>query len=208
MLDVAVITNAEIAEVSLDPVRGQILAALVEPGSATSLAERLGLTRQKVNYHLRTLESHGLVGLVEERRKGNMTERVLQATAASYVISPVAMSSVAPDPDRSPDRLSANWLIALFSRAVGELGELVRRSHRAGQPLATFGVDAEVAFATAADRASFAAELSNVVEGLVAKYHDASSPKGRTHRLVIGLHPKITRPDAGAASISTQKNDR
>jgi hypothetical protein len=44
------------------------------------------------------LERHGLVELVEERRKGNCTERVLQATAAAYVISPSALSAVAPDP--------------------------------------------------------------------------------------------------------------
>jgi len=37
-----------------------ILAELVEPGSAASLAPRMGLARQKVNYHLRALEAHGL----------------------------------------------------------------------------------------------------------------------------------------------------
>ncbi len=90
------------ASVSLDPVRLRLLAALVEPGSATSLAAKIGLARQKVNYHLRTLEQHGLVELVELRRRGNMTERVMQATAASYVISPAALGASAPDPSRSP----------------------------------------------------------------------------------------------------------
>lgn len=195
MLSVAVISDPEVAEASLDPVRGRILAALIKPGSATTLAEVLGLSRQKVNYHLRTLESHGLVDLVEERRKGNMTERVMQASAAAYVISPEAMSSVPPDPDRSPDRLSAQWLVALCSRAVSEVGELVQRSQRATQQLATFGLDVEIAFASAADRASFVAELSSAIEGMVSKYHNASSPKSRSHRLVLGLHPKITKLD-------------
>jgi len=83
MHDVTVIEDAAAAEVSLDPTRARLLAALAEPGSATTLAARVGLARQKVNYHLRALEEHGLVELVEERRKGNMTERVLRATAAS-----------------------------------------------------------------------------------------------------------------------------
>ncbi|MDF2712379.1 MAG: transcriptional regulator, partial [Nonomuraea muscovyensis] len=74
------------AEASLDPMRSRLLAELVEPGSATSLAAKVGLARQKVNYHLRTLEKHGLVELVEERRKGNVTERVMRATASSFVI--------------------------------------------------------------------------------------------------------------------------
>jgi len=90
------------AAVSLDPVRARLLAELVEPGSATTLAERVGLPRQRINYHLRTFEQHGLV---EERRKGNTTERVLRATAASYVNSPAALSNVASDPGRAPDQL-------------------------------------------------------------------------------------------------------
>ena len=97
VIDVAVIEDPEAAEVSLDPVRSRLLAELAEPGSATSLAGTLGLPRQNVNYHLKALERHGLVELVEERKKGNMTERVLRATALSYVISPAAL-----DGGRSP----------------------------------------------------------------------------------------------------------
>ena len=68
------------AAASLDPIRARLLAELAEPGSASTLAARVGLTRQKANYHLRALERHKLVELVEERRKGNCTERVLQAS--------------------------------------------------------------------------------------------------------------------------------
>jgi DNA-binding transcriptional ArsR family regulator len=195
MLDVAVIEDPAAAGVSLDPVRARLLAALAEPGSATTLAAQLGLTRQKVNYHLRALERHGLVELVEERRKGNMTERVLRATAASYLISPAALAAVAPDPDRSPDQLSARWLLALAGRLVQEVGELITRARAARQQLATFAIDTELTFASAADRAAFAAELSDAVEGLVAKYHDDASARGRKHRLVVALHPSITKPD-------------
>src|SRR5258708_436410 len=125
MWDVAVVGDAAAAEATLDPLRAQLLAELAEPGSASSLAARVGQPRQKVNYHLRELERHGLVELVEERRKGNMTERVLQATASSYVISPAALATVAPDPQRSPDRLSARWLLAVAARPVPHLGALL-----------------------------------------------------------------------------------
>src|ERR671925_1739679 len=113
MQDVTVIEDPAAAEASLDPTRARLLAELAEPASATMLAAHLGLPRQKVNYHLRTLEKHGLVELVEERRKGNVTERVMRATAASFVISPSALAAVQPDPTQSPDRLSARWLLAL-----------------------------------------------------------------------------------------------
>src|SRR6266545_5029507 len=163
MFDVTVIEDAAAAEVSLDPMRSRLLAELAEPGSASTLAARVGLPRQKVNYHLKTLERHGLVELVEERKKGNMTERVLRATAASYLISPAALAAVAPDPDRAPDQLSARWLIALAGRLVQEVGELITRAKAARQPVATFGIDTEIRFASAADRAAFVAELSDAV---------------------------------------------
>ena len=88
MHDVEVIDEPAAAVVALDPVRARLLAELAEPASAATLALRVGLTRQKVNYHLRALEAHGLVQVAEERRWGGLTERLLVATAASYVISP------------------------------------------------------------------------------------------------------------------------
>jgi DNA-binding transcriptional ArsR family regulator len=196
MLEVAVIDDAAAAEASLDPVRAKLLAALAEPGSATTLAGQVGLSRQKVNYHLRALERHGLIELVEERRKGNVTERVLQATAASYVISPTALAEVAPDPGRAPDQLSARWLLALAARLVRELGDLIAGASAARQRLATYAIDAEIRFATAADRAAFAEELGTAVKNLVGKYHDEKAEDGREHRLVVALHPspKNTRP--------------
>src|ERR671935_1965840 len=128
MLDVAVIDDPAAAEASLDPMRARLLAALTEPGSASTLAAKAGVSRQRLNYHLRELERHGLVELVEERRKGNCTERILRAKAASYVISPTALADVAPDPERHPDQLSARWLLALAARLVREIGELITRS--------------------------------------------------------------------------------
>src|SRR6266540_4838904 len=156
MLDVAVIEDA----------------ALAEPGSATMLAGRLGLPRQRVNYHVRELERHGLVELIEERRKGNMTERVLQATAKSYVISPAALAAVQPDPARSPDRLSALWLLAVAARLVRDVGALITGAARARKRVATFAMDGEVRLASAADRAAFAEELATAATGLIGKYHD------------------------------------
>jgi DNA-binding transcriptional ArsR family regulator len=198
MIDVAVIDDPAAAEVSLDPIRTRLLSELAEPGSASALAARLGLARQKVNYHLRALERVGLIELHEERRRGNMTERVMSATASSYVISPAALAAVAPDPARSPDQLSAMWLIALAARLVREVGELMRGAKHARRPLATFGIDSEVRFASAADRAAFAAELSQSIEGLVAKYHDESAAGGRRHRLLIALHPTLTKTEKEA----------
>src|SRR5215211_1878867 len=195
MLDLAVIEDPAVAEVSLDPVRSRLLAELAEPASATMLAGKLGLPRQNVNYHLRALEEHGLVELVEERRKGNMTERLLRATALSYVISPAAMGGVEPDPSRSPDRLSARWLIAVAAKLVRDVGELVAGATKAHKRLATFAMDAEIRFASAADRAAFAEELAGAITSLVSKYHHENAPRGRDHRVIVAVHPRVKASD-------------
>jgi DNA-binding transcriptional ArsR family regulator len=189
VLEIEVIQDPAAASVALDPVRSRLLSELAEPASAATLASRLGIARQKVNYHLRTLEAHQLVEVAEKRQWGGLTERLLVATATSYIVSPAAMGPVAADPGRSADRLSASYLIALAARIVREVSDLLRRSRETGKRLATLSVDTEVRFKSAEDRAAFSNELATAVAGLVARYHDASSPGGRVHRLVMVAYP-------------------
>lgn len=174
------------AVAALEPSRARLLAALVEPASAADLATRVGMSRQLVNHHLRTLERHGLIALVEERRKGNVLERVLRATAASWVVSPDALGAAAPDPAADGDRLSAAYLLAISARMVAEVGRLVRGASTSRKRLATLALDVEVRFASPADRAVFAEELAAAVTALVSRHH---ADHGRLHRLVLGVHP-------------------
>ena len=195
MLDIQVIDDPAVATVALEPMRSRLLSELAMPASATTLATRVGLARQKVNYHLHKLEAHRLVRLAQERKWGGLTERLLVATAASYVVSPSALGPVAVDPNREVDRLSASYLIALGARVVRELGDLVRRATEAGKRLATLAVDTEVRFRSATDRAAFSNELTEAITKLVSKYHDESAPGGRVHRLVVVAHPLPQKSD-------------
>ena len=186
MHDIEVIESPQAAATALDPVRARLLGELAVPASAAGLAARVGITRQKVNYHLRALEAHGLVELSEERRHGGITERVLQASAASYVVSPAAVSVSAADPDASPDHLSAAYLVALAGRLVREVGALARRAGTSGRRLSTLTIDTRIGFRSAADRAAFADDLTAAVLELAARYHHDD---GRPHRLVVAAHP-------------------
>ena len=195
MLNIQVIEDPVAATVALEPVRSGLLAEMAEPVSAATLATRVGLARQKVNYHLHALEAHGLVRLAQERKWGGLTERLLVATAASYIVSPSALGPVAVDPSREGDRLSASYLVALGARVVRELGDLLRRAIEAGKRLATLAVDTEVRFRSPTDRAAFSSELAEAIAKLVSKYHDESAPGGRAHRLVVVAHPLPQKPD-------------
>src|SRR5258708_24590980 len=169
MLDVEVIDDPAAATVALEPVRSRLLSELAEPASAATLAARLGLARQKVNYHLRALEAHGLVTIAEKRQWGGLTERLLVATAASYIVSPSALGPVAADPGRDADRLSASYLIALAARIVREVSGLIRRSRETDKRLATLSLDTEIRFRSAADRAAFSNDLTKAATTLAAR---------------------------------------
>ncbi|WP_328608332.1 helix-turn-helix domain-containing protein [Amycolatopsis sp. NBC_00345] len=198
MRDVEVIEDPAAAATALDPVRARLLAALTEPASAAALAARLGLSRQKVHYHLRALEAHGLVVPAGTRQWGGLTERLFTATAASYLVSPAALGEAGRRAIK-PDQLSSAYQLAVAGRTVREVAGLARRAARAEQPLATLTLDTEIAFGSARDRAAFTDELTALVAGLVSRYHDEAAPGARTHRLVVTAHPKPAEepPTAG-----------
>jgi DNA-binding transcriptional ArsR family regulator len=189
MLELEVIDKPEAAAVALDPIKARILAALQSPGSAASLANRVGLTRQKVNYHLRALEQHHLVEPIAERQWGGLKERMMVATATSYVVSPSALGAIAVDPARSNDRLAASYVIALAARIVREVGELWRAARKTKKRLATLSLDTVVRFKSPADRAAFSNDLTSAITKLVAQYHAADAPGARSHRLIIASYP-------------------
>jgi DNA-binding transcriptional ArsR family regulator len=194
MIDLEVIHDAATAASALDPIRSRLLAELSEPASAAALAARIGLGRQKINYHLRTLEAHGLVAVAQEKRWGGLVERRYVASAASYVVSPDVLGPLAADPTRNSDRLSASYLVALAARTVREVGELWRTARRAQKRLATLSLDTTIRFASPEARADFTEELTRSITALVARYDDGSAPDGRPYRLILSAYPLPTSP--------------
>ena len=192
---VHVVRGPEQAAALLNPDRVRILTALATPASATAVAGQVGMTRQRANYHLRELERAGLVELVEERRKGNCTERIVRASARSYLISPEVLGAVgATAASQVKDRFSASYLITLVAGALRDLAVLRSRADRAGKQLATLALQTDIAFASAADRAAFAEELTTTLASLAAKYH-RDQPGARPFRFLLGGYPAITKSE-------------
>jgi DNA-binding transcriptional ArsR family regulator len=199
---VQVIQSAAAAESLLNADRMRILEALAEPASAAGVARVLQLPRQKVNYHLHELEKHGLAEFVEERKKGNCVERVMRATARSYVVSPAALGSLGLNPPEARDRFSCAYLVHAAARAIRDLATLRSRADKAGQRLATLTLETEIRFASAEQRKAFSDELLKAVAALTAKYHDENASGGRRFRLMLGAYPAITKDEPeGESSI-------
>jgi DNA-binding transcriptional ArsR family regulator len=185
------------AQALLHPARRRLIEALASgPDSASGLARRLGESRQRLNYHLRLLEEAGQVELAEERWKGSQPERVMRLVARQYVVDPAALGSVATDPDEAGDRFSATYLVALASRALRELAELVERAKGKRARLATVSVNASVRVKSPAAFHDFQRDLAQAVARVVARHH-MEQGEGRWFRVIAGAYPG-PRPPRGS----------
>ena len=102
------------------PLRLKILAALLEPDSATGVARRMKLPRQTVNYHVRELARARFLARAGRRRRRHLFEQCYVATARGYVLSPELLGKLAADPAQVADTFSAKYLLrAGFEAAVG-----------------------------------------------------------------------------------------
>jgi DNA-binding transcriptional ArsR family regulator len=194
------------AAVLLDPLRLRMLGELREEAdSASGLARRLKMPRQKLNYHLRELEKEGFVELVEERRKGNCIERVVRVTARAYVIDPGIMGALGIDPAEFQDRFSAAYLVAVAAKTIRDVATLRQKAAKAGKRLATFTLQTEVRFASAGDRAAFVEELTADIARLAAKYHNEQAEGGRRFQFVLGAYPTVKKEIAIEAQRHGEK---
>ncbi len=202
---VHVIDGGATATAALHPLRLEILSELLEPESAASLARRIGMPRQQVNYHIRQLEEHGLVELVGERRVRNCIERLVQAVGRSYVISPAALGELAADPEEIQDETSTAYLVAVLSHMIQEVGGLQSKPGKPEKDDHTLALRAEIRFRSQEAQNAFAAELTEEMARLVSKYHVARSSKGRLFRVLAGVYPA---PRDGKASSTSSRRGR
>jgi DNA-binding transcriptional ArsR family regulator len=168
------------------PVRVQVLEALREPASAATVARHVGQPRQNVNYHVKELERAGLVRPVGERRKGNFVERLYQAVATTFVVSPRAAWG---DPRRIQamrDQFALERLVHLGERLERDAAVLLDRAAFDGDEIASVSVEVDVRFATEADRAAFLEEYLAAVGPLLRKH---GRRDGDPYRVALAAYP-------------------
>jgi DNA-binding transcriptional ArsR family regulator len=178
--------DAETLQTLTHPIRVQILEALREPASAATVARRIGLPRQKVNYHLKELERAGLVELIEERRVGNFVESVYRAVARTFLVSPrVAWA----DPRRMEalrSQHSLETLVLLGERLQRDAAGLLDRAAFDGEQIASASVIAEARFEDEADREAFLQEYLRTTAELLDRY---GAKEGEPYRIALAAYP-------------------
>ncbi|NOH13494.1 MAG: helix-turn-helix domain-containing protein [Chloroflexi bacterium] len=82
-----VISDLETLKVLSDPLRMQILELLTkEPGTVKQVAEKMGLSPHKLYYHVKMLEKHDLLRVVETRVVSGIIEKHFQVTAKEFEV--------------------------------------------------------------------------------------------------------------------------
>ena len=206
--DVESVTDGRrVAALMQHPVRRRILALARTPMSATEMAGRLGLTRQRVNYHVRQLERSRFLDRAERRLRRNMMEQQYVATARSYVIAPELLGALAPHVGVVQDAASASALFAIASRAQDDLTRVLGDADAQSKRVATLSLTADVRFTSPEQRTEFTRALERAIADLVARHtapftHDDGSPgDGRPYRLFLGCHPIPS--DRGTAPVDS-----
>ena len=178
---------------ALTPVRRQLLARLREPASAVTVAAELGLPRQRVNYHLRTLEDAGFLELVETRARRGCVERVLRASARAFIVDPAVIGPPRPASRarrggvQPQDRFAAETLVNAAAGVVRDVSRMQAKAEASNTRLLTCAIDADVRLASPADFATLSATLATLVARAIADVGVAEG--GRAYRVVVGAHP-------------------
>jgi DNA-binding transcriptional ArsR family regulator len=219
-VDMALIRDPAAARSLLNPLRRTILERLGEPGSASRVAEELDLPRQRVNYHVRELETEGLLRHVEDRRRGNCVERVVQASARSFLIDPVVLRAggvatgpVEEEPGEqgreekapAPDPFSNRSLLESAARTLAAVGDLHALAEVGGRRVPTLSLDFRIRFRSPREELEFAQVMERLIQRMVTRYHAPRASSGRDFRITLGGHLVPEVAEEGGKSEGTGK---
>lgn len=202
--DLESVSNQRRAGALLHPLRQRLLSLCLESTSASELARRLGLPRQRVNYHVRKLERAGFLKPAGRARKGNMIEQRYVATARAYVLSPGILGPVGPDWRDIADTASAEYLLALAEQVRADVGRAADEAETEGKRIATLSLKSQFRFESPRQRADFSGAVRQAVVDVIARH---SSPnrlengrpgRGKPFRLVLACYPVPSEADETA----------
>jgi DNA-binding transcriptional ArsR family regulator len=181
VLDVLYVERIEQADALLKPKRVEVLRRLAEPSTCTIIGEALGESPQSIYYHVKRLQSAGLVTLVDERRVRGIAEGIYQSVARSFWVSPALVGRLGPA--RAPsDLLGLGYLLDLSETLQADLAGLA-----AGPPgLPSFGISGEIHLA-ADEGAAFVADLQAAMSTVLERY---GGGEGAPFRLALACYPR------------------
>ena len=187
MLDTLYIDAVEQADALLKPKRVEVLRQLAEPRTCTQIGQVLGDTPQAVYYHVKRLQAHGLVSLVEEHRVRGIIEGVYQSVAKSFWVAPAIVGRLG-EPRTREALLGLGFLLDLTEDMQRDLARLA-----SGPPtLPSFGIAGDIRLAPE-DGAAFVSELQRAFGEVLTRYGGGD---GHAFRLALACYPNSAPREA------------
>ena len=180
MQDVLFLDRLEQADALFKPRRVDVLRLLAEPRTCTEIGRELGDSPQKVYYHVKRLQSAGLVELVDERRVRGIVEGIYRATAQSFWVSPELVGRIGGP--RESNQYGIGFLLNLTEELQIDLAGLASQE---GAP-PTLGISGEVRL-RGDQGAAFVADLQAAFQGVLDRY---SGTEGTPFRLALACYPR------------------
>lgn len=175
------------------PLRPRLLELLRTPGSAADVARRLGLPRQRVNYHVRELQRAGFLRRAGRKARRGLVEQRYVASAQAYVLTPEILGVLGHCPEAAQDTASVAYQMSLLARSQSELARTRREAEAQGKRLSTLSLTADVRFASPQQRQGFALALQQAIVDVVGRWSEPAAtqgrPAGRPFRLLVACHP-------------------
>lgn len=181
------IESPEQATVLLNPIRGEIIAQLLEPGSAAEVARTLGETAQRINYHLKALEKAGLVQRVGTRQVRNLVEVLYRSIAKTFVLAD-CLSMKPETVQKLKDQSSLAHLVTTSERIRRDAMLLMEQSD-VGQEIPSATLQLQVHLSNEQQRQAFIEEYAAMVKQLVERYA-AGKDENEAYQVLLAVYPK------------------
>ncbi|MBA2937068.1 helix-turn-helix transcriptional regulator [Paenibacillus sp. CGMCC 1.16610] len=181
------IESPEQATVLLNPIRGEIIAQLLEPGSAAEVARTLGETAQRINYHLKALEKAGLVQRVGTRQVRNLVEVLYRSIAKTFVLAD-SLSMKPETVQKLKDQSSLAHLVTTSERIRRDALLLMEQSD-VGEEIPSATLQLQVHLCDEHQRQAFIEEYAAMVQQLVERYA-AGKDENEAYQVLLAVYPK------------------
>jgi predicted ArsR family transcriptional regulator len=181
-----VIEDLETLKVISDPRRMQILELVVlEPKTVKQIAKELGITPNKLYYHMNLLEKHELIRVVSTKLVSGIVEKHYQVSAEDITIADGLISISGPEGE---DTVGALMTTVFDSSKEEFLRMLKTRSSETESPESrTMLIAKEIARMTAAQAKQFGQGLAQLLEDFKAS--DTEDLEAQPYVLMATLYP-------------------
>lgn len=200
------IEDLETLKIIADPLRYQIFETLVlQPLTVRQVADKLGLSPNRLYYHVNLLEGHGLIQVVQERVVANIIERVYAAAASCLDIDRSLLSFRTEEGKNNIHAMIASTIDVtredLFRSLDARAVELAQGAREQVRSMMLTRVLSRIDEARAQE---FVTRLTDLLQEFeAADDGEASGEEGlQAYALMVAFYPRFHYPEiaGGAAS--------